>query len=95
MKIELLYGIHPVHEALVANRRQVYEICFEKGTVSWTFLDKFVSIKTDKKEEKKKIDNRIDAMYEKMWKSIINNKLEKFEMESVYNSLNIISQISD
>ena len=70
------------------------KICFEKGTVSWNFLDKFVAIKTDKKEETKKIDNRIDAMYEEMWKAIINNKMEKFEMESVYNSLNLISQIS-
>jgi 23S rRNA (guanosine2251-2'-O)-methyltransferase len=34
VKIELLYGIHPVHEALVANRRQVYEIYFEKGKKS-------------------------------------------------------------
>jgi len=71
------------------------KICFEKGTVSWNFMDKFLSIQTDKKDDKKKIDNRIDAMYENMWKDIIKNKMEKFEMESVYNSLIIINQISN
>ena len=31
MKSELLYGIHPVFETLVAGRRHVYEIYFDKG----------------------------------------------------------------
>ena len=30
MKSELLYGIHPVFEALVAGRRRIYEICLDK-----------------------------------------------------------------
>lgn len=30
MKIEILYGVHPVYEALTANRRHVYEIYFDK-----------------------------------------------------------------
>jgi len=70
------------------------EICFEKGTISWNFMDPSVLIKTGKKEHKKKIDNRIDSMYENMWKSILKNKMEYFEMDSVYNSLNIIKLAS-
>ena len=31
MKTEILYGIHPVYEALAARRRNVYEIYLQKG----------------------------------------------------------------
>ena len=34
MKSELLYGIHPVFEALIAGRRHVYEIYFDKEKAS-------------------------------------------------------------
>jgi predicted dehydrogenase len=69
------------------------EICFENGTVTWNFMNPFVSIKKDEKEQRKKIDSRIDSMYENMWKSLLKNNREYFEMDSVYNSLNIIKQI--
>jgi hypothetical protein len=56
-------------------------------------MNPFVSIKKDEKEQRKKIDSRIDSMYENMWKSLLKNNREYFEMDSVYNSLNIIKQI--
>ncbi|MGD1975206.1 MAG: RNA methyltransferase substrate-binding domain-containing protein, partial [Desulfobacterales bacterium] len=34
MKSELLYGIHPVFEALAAGRRRVYEIYLDKEKTS-------------------------------------------------------------
>lgn len=71
------------------------EVCFENGTFNWNFLDNFVSVKTDEKTEQIEINNRIDAMYENMWREIIDNKIDNFEMDSVFNSLEIISQVLD
>ncbi len=34
MKIEILYGIHPVHEALAARRRNIYEIYLQEDSIS-------------------------------------------------------------
>ena len=69
------------------------EVSFEKGTVCWNFQDPFIKIKKENKEIREKVDNRIDSMYETMWKAIISDNMTNFEMNSVYNSLNIVGKI--
>jgi len=34
LKTEVLYGIHPVKEALAAGRREIFEVCMAAGKVS-------------------------------------------------------------
>ena len=69
------------------------EISFKKGTFYWNFQDSFIIIKKENKEVREKVDNRIDSMYESMWKAIISDDMANFEMGSVYNSLNIVGKM--
>ena len=69
------------------------EVCFEKGTVYWNFYDPFIILKKENKEIREKVDNRIDAMYEAMWKAILSGDRTNFEMTSVYNSLGIVGEL--
>lgn len=47
MKTEILYGIHPVHEALTARRRKIYEIYLHKDRKS-DRLDRLASLATSR-----------------------------------------------